>query len=330
MPYRCIKDCGAGIGNPAYTAGLRSQAAVNLQVAVAWCLRNMAPLFTVDIPNFTMQPFSGPRSLYFGLIFFCGCTLCFGRSLPSLKYWYLVEGSLEIKLPTIWRDGKAEGGRVTEEKIRDGESPKREDAGARKGRKVKFTMFFQWFCGSGWPKSNLAKAAGAEPSGQMRDEKVHAVVARSKFASQNARSQTTFGSCDVEKVHAVVARSCKSKVSKTYCLTPLLEVDMSKKCTPMIADVARSTCPSQNVQSTPFSDHSWKLRCRKSARRCGTKHICKSKVSKTHRLRPLLEVEMSKKCARLWREANFQVKSVKHWGVRTTFWRSDVEKLHTD
>jgi len=32
-------------------------------------------------------------------------------------------------------------------------------------------------CGSGGSKSRLAKAAGAEPSGQMRDEKLHAVVA---------------------------------------------------------------------------------------------------------------------------------------------------------
>jgi len=30
----------------------------------------------------------------------------------------------------------------------------------------------------------LAKAAGAEPAGQMRDEKVRSVVARSTFASE--------------------------------------------------------------------------------------------------------------------------------------------------
>ena len=43
-------------------------------------------------------------------------------------------------------------------------------------------------CGSGGLKSRLAKAAGAEPSGQMRDEKVHAVVARSTFVSQKAKN----------------------------------------------------------------------------------------------------------------------------------------------
>ena len=122
-------------------------------------------------------------------------------------------------------------------------------------------------CGSGGSKSRLAKAAGAEPAGQMRDEKSHAVVARSTF-------------------------------------------------------------PSQNVQNTPFSDHFWKLRCRKSARRCGAKHISKSKCTKHTILGPLLEVEMSKKCTPLWREAYFEVKMYKTVGVRTTFGGSDVEKVH--
>ena len=36
-------------------------------------------------------------------------------------------------------------------------------------------------CGSEGSKSRLAKAAGAETSGQMRDEKLHAVVASLLF-----------------------------------------------------------------------------------------------------------------------------------------------------
>ena len=47
-------------------------------------------------------------------------------------------------------------------------------------------------CDSGGSKSRLAKAAGVEQAGQMRDEKVHAVVARNTFRSQNA--QNTRGS----------------------------------------------------------------------------------------------------------------------------------------
>ena len=122
-------------------------------------------------------------------------------------------------------------------------------------------------CGSGGSKSRLAKAAGAEPAGQMRDEKLHAVV-------------------------------------------------------------ARSTCPSQNVQNTSASDHFWKLRCRKSACSCGAKHISKSKCTKHTMLGPLLEVEMSKKRTPLWSEAHFEVKTYKTHHSRTTFGSWDVEKVH--
>ena len=90
--------------------------------------------------------------------------------------------------------------------------------------------------------------------------------------------------CDVEKVHAVGARS---------------------------------TIQSQNVQSTSASEHVWKFRCQKSAGRCGAKHISKSKCTKHTNVGPLLEVQMSKKCTPFWREARFQVKSVKNWRVRT-------------
>ena len=74
------------------------------------------------------------------------------------------------------------------------------------------------------------------------------------------QSRTTFGSWDVEKVHAVVAWS---------------------------------TFRSEHAQNTPASDHFWKLRCRKSARRCGAKHISKSKCTKHHMFAPLLEVQIS-------------------------------------
>ena len=47
--------------------------------------------------------------------------------------------------------------------------------------KLRFTVFFPMVCGSGGSKSRLAKAAGAEPSGEMRDEKLHTVVAQSTF-----------------------------------------------------------------------------------------------------------------------------------------------------
>ena len=89
-----------------------------------------------------------------------------------------------------WTDEKAEVRRVREEKRREEErrsekrkSQKKEDAGARKGRKVAKHCVFLMICGSGGSESRLAKAAGAEPAGQMKAEKLHAVVARSTFRS---------------------------------------------------------------------------------------------------------------------------------------------------
>ena len=92
--------------------------------------------------------------------------------------------------------------------------------------------------------------------------------------------------------------------------------------------MARSTCQSQNVQNTRGSDHFWKLRCRKSACRCGAKHIAKSKCTKHTSFGLLLEVQMSKKCMPLWREAHFEVKMYKTPHVRAIFGGSDVEKVH--
>ena len=90
----------------------------------------------------------------------------------------------------------------------------------------------------------------------------------------------------------------------------------------------RNIFRSEHIQDIPFSDHIWKLRCPKSARRCGAKHISKSKCTKHTRSGPLLEVQMSKKCTPLWREAHFQVKMYKTHQVRTTFGGSDVASLH--
>ena len=176
---------------------------------------------------------------------------CQGFYLCISILYETTEGNLEGKLPPIWTDEKAEVERVRggksqrweepekrreeeeeeeeeeaeaeeeeeEEKRREEEirsetrkSQKKQDQGARKGRKVAKHSVFPMFWGSRGSKSRLAKAAGAEPSGQMRNQKLHAVVAQSRFPSQNVQNTThharsTFGSCDVEKVHAVVARS---------------------------------------------------------------------------------------------------------------------------
>ena len=65
------------------------------------------------------------------------------------------------------------------EKVRREKMQVREKVG--KSRSTVFLCVFQMFCGSGGSKSRLAKAAGVEVAGQMRDEKLHAVVASSTF-----------------------------------------------------------------------------------------------------------------------------------------------------
>ena len=192
-------------------------------------------------------------------------------------------------------------------------------------------------------------------------EKVHAVVAQSTFRSQNV--QSTSVSDDFWKLRCrKSARRCgakhisKSKCAKHFSVGRLLEVEMSKKCMPLWREahfevkmykahqrrttfgswdvekvhavVARSTFWSQNVQNTTCSRHFWRFGCWKSARRCGAKHIAKSKCTKHHMFAPLLEVRMSKKCTPLWREAHFQVKMHKTPHVRATFKGSDVEKVY--
>ena len=164
--------------------------------------------------------------------------------------------------------------------------------------KSRNTVFFQWFVAPEGRKVGSLKRRVRSQLARWEMKNCTPLWREAHFQVKMHKThqlRTTFGSWDVEKVHAVVARS---------------------------------TFPSQNVQSTPASDHFWQLRCRKSARRCGAKHISKSKCTKHTSVGPLLEVEMSKKCTPLWCEAHFQVKSVKNWPSRTTFGGSDVEKVH--
>jgi hypothetical protein len=64
----------------------------------------------------------------------------------------MVEGSLEVKLPTVWKDGKAEVGRVREEKSRREKNREERERDERRCRcakriekveKSRFTVFFQ-------------------------------------------------------------------------------------------------------------------------------------------------------------------------------------------
>ena len=128
------------------------------------------------------------------------------------------------------------------------------------------------------------------------------------------------------------AHRCGAKhVSKSTCvqkntmLGALLEVAMFKKCTSLWREAHFEV----NMRKAPqASGHLSKFRCRKSARRFGTKHIRRPKVLKTGGLGALFEVKMSKKCTLLRREAHAEVKMWKAHHVRTTFGRSTAPSRH--
>ena len=230
---------------------------------------------------------------------------------------------------------KAEQGRgrekrkIRREKIRRERVRRKKMQMREKVGKSRNTVFFQWF---GAPEGRKVGSLKRRVRSQLARWEMKKRTPLWREAHLEVKmyktlgARTTFGGSDVEKVYAVVARS---------------------------------TFPSQNVQNTRGSDHFWKLRCRKSARRCGAKHISKSKCTKHTRsgplwklrcrksacrcgakhiskskctkhtmLGPLLEVQMSKKCTPFWREAHFEVKMYKTLGVWTIFGGSDVEKVY--
>ena len=184
-----------------------------------------------------------------------------------------------------WKSRGGESQRGEEKKREDqrGERVRRKKMQVREEvGKSRFTVFFQWF--------------GA-PEGR-------------KVTSLKRRVRSQLARWEMQK------RTPLSKCTKHTRFGRLLEVEMSRNCTPLWCEahfqvktykthqvwttfgssdvetvhavVARSTFPSQNVQNTPCSDHFWKLRCRKSACSCGAKHISKSKVSKTEGSDPFL------------------------------------------
>ena len=152
--------------------------------------------------------------------------------------------------------------RVEERRSEKRKSQKKEDADARKGKKVAKHCVFPMICGSEGSKSRKVGSLKRRVRSHLARWEMKNCTPLWREAHFEVKMykthqvRTTFGSCDVEKVHAVVAQS---------------------------------TFGSQNVQNTPCSDHFWQLRCRKNARPCGAKHISKSKCEvnmyKTHHVR---------------------------------------------
>ena len=140
-----------------------------------------------------------------------------------------------------------------------------------KVEKSRNTVFFQWFVVPEGRRVGSLKRRVRSHLARCEIKKLHAVVARSTFGSQNVkklhvrtttplwreahfqvkmyqahRSRTTFGSWHVEKVHAVVARS---------------------------------TFPSQKCKKLTGTEHFWTFRCRFAWQAQGIVHLVK--ISKT-------------------------------------------------
>ena len=180
--------------------------------------------------------------------------------------------------------------------------------------KSRFTAFFQWFVApEGRKVGSLKRRVRSQLArGEMKNctplwREAHFQVKMYK----THQLRTTFVSWDVEKVHAVVARSIfRSQNVQNTSSGPLLEVQMSKKCTPLWREayfevkmykthhvrttfggsdvekvhavVARSTFRSQNVKSTRGSDHFWRFRCRIASLRFTTLHYITLPFSPLH------------------------------------------------
>ena len=194
-------------------------------------------------------------------------------SHPSIIH--MIEGSLNSKLPTIWRvwksrwksrweEVKSEERRCNSAKVRRKKIHRREML-----EKSRNAVFFQWFvCRVSRKVGSLKRRVRSHVvRGEIKNctplwREAHFQVKMLK----NCRCRGAFSSSDVEKLHEAVATSAFS---------------------------------SQNVKKLRVREHLLKVRCGKIARCCGQKQ-CTKHVSSGQ----FFEVPMSKNCMNLWREAH--------------------------
>ena len=249
-----------------------------------------------------------------------------------------------------------EKGKIRREKIRR-ERVRRKKMQMRVAKHCVFPMI----CFSGGSKSRLAKAAGAEPAGQMRDENLHAVVAfkmcfapqrralfrHLKFQKwseagvlctfwlQNVLRATTACTFSTSQLPKVVREWCALYILTSKCASRhngvhFFDISTSKSRPTLRCfahfDFQMCFAPQRRALFRHLNFQKWSengVLCTFWA-----KHILKSKCAKHLSVGRLLEVEMSKKCTPLWREAHFEVKMYKAHHSRTTFGSWDVEKVH--
>ena len=183
--------------------------------------------------------------------------------------WSIVEGNLEVKLPTIWIDEKQRWEELEEKNRREKEDQRRERVRRKKMQmrekvgKSRNTVFFQWFVAPEGRKVGSLKRRVRSQLARWKMKNCTPLWCEKHFEVKMVKTsyvRVTFGSWDVEKAHAVVMRS---------------------------------TFWSQNVKNTICLRHFWKLRYRKIHAIVTRSTFRSQNVQKHHMYAPLLEVQMS-------------------------------------
>ena len=113
-----------------------------------------------------------------------------------------IKENFEVNLPAIWTEKRKqrweelEKGRAEERRSKKRKCQKKEDPGTRKGRKVAMPFLgYPMICGSGGSTSRFANAAGEGTSGEMRDDKLHASMARRTSRNDKAQNRPWSDHC---------------------------------------------------------------------------------------------------------------------------------------
>ena len=185
-------------------------------------------------------------------------------------------------------------------KSRDGKSQREEKSRRVRRKKMQVrekvgksrnTVFFQWFVAPEGRKVGSLKRRVRSHLARWEMKNCTPLWREAHFEVKiynTHQLRTTFGSCDVEKVHAVVARSTfrsqnVQTITKHTMFGPLLEVAMSKKCTPLWREAhfqvkmltlgARTTLESWDVEKVHAAVARSTFRSQKCKKLRGTEHF---------------------------------------------------------
>ena len=156
----------------------------------------------------------------------------------------------------------------------------------------------------------------------MRYKKLHAIVARRVKFYKTLQPGTTFGRCDVEKVHAIVARRTfpSQNVQNTPFLDHFWKLRCRKKCTPLWREAHFEVKMLKHQGFGPLFEVAMPKKCTPLWREADFE----VKMHKTHHIRTTFGSCDVEKCTPLWRKAHFEVKMLKKTHLRATFGRADV------